>query len=50
VQGRDSGPQLRKGFNTLEGISGARIARHGLPADLMVRIKISVKTWRRGAS
>jgi hypothetical protein len=42
-QGRDS-------LSTLDGISEARIARHGLPAGLMARIKASMKTWRRAAS
>ena len=37
-------------LSTLEGISEARIARHGLPAGLMARMKASVKTWRRAAS
>ena len=39
-------PQPRKdSLSTLEGISEARIARHGLPAGLMARMKASVKTW-----
>jgi hypothetical protein len=37
-------------LSTLEGISEARIARHGLPAGLMARIKASMKTWWRAAS
>jgi hypothetical protein len=42
--------QERDSLSILEGISGARIARHGLPAGLMARIKASMKTWRRAAS
>jgi len=42
--------QERDSLSTLEGISEARIARHGLPAGLMARIKASMKTWRRAAS
>jgi hypothetical protein len=37
-------------LSTLDGISEARIARHGLPASLIARIKASIKTWRRAAS
>lgn len=32
-------------FSTLEGISETRTARHELPAGLMARTKVSVKTW-----
>jgi hypothetical protein len=42
--------QEKDTLSTLEGISEARIARHGLPAGLMARMKASVKTWRRAAS
>ena len=34
-------------LSTLEAISEDRIARHGLPAGLMLRMKAGVKTWRR---
>ena len=37
-------------LGTLEAISEARIARHGLPAGLIARMKGSVKTWRRATS
>jgi hypothetical protein len=37
-------------LNTLERISEARVARHGLPAGLMTRLKDSVKTWKRATS
>ena len=30
----------------LERIPEARVARHGLPAGLMTRLKDSVKTWK----
>ena len=36
--------QERDSLSTLEGMSEARIARHGLPAGLMARMKASVKT------
>ena len=42
--------QERDTLSTLERISEARVARHGLPAGLMIRLKDSVKTWRRAAS
>jgi hypothetical protein len=42
--------QERDNLSTLEGISEARIARHGLPVGLMARMKASVKTWMRAAS
>jgi hypothetical protein len=42
--------QEKDTLSTLERISEARIARHGLPAGLMTRLKDSVKTWRRAAS
>ena len=42
--------QERDSLSTLEGISEARIARHGLPAGLMARIEACVETWRRAAS
>jgi hypothetical protein len=42
--------QEKDTLSTLERISEARIARHGLPAGLMTRLKDSVKTWRRTAS
>jgi len=42
--------QERDSFSTLEGIFEAWIARYGLPAGLMARIKASMKTWRRAAS
>jgi hypothetical protein len=42
--------QERDNLSTLEGISKARITRHGLPAGLMARIMASMKTWRRAAS
>ena len=42
--------QERDNLSTLEDISEARIARHGLPVGLMARMKASVKTWRRAAS
>ena len=46
-----SSPSTRKDtLSTLERISEARIARHGLPAGLMIRLKDPVKTWRRTAS
>jgi hypothetical protein len=35
---------------TLDSISEARIARHGLPAGLMARMKASVKTQRQAAT
>jgi hypothetical protein len=35
-------------LSTLGRISGARIARHVLPAGLMTRLKDSVKTWEAG--
>jgi hypothetical protein len=41
--------QERDSLSTLEGISEARVARHGLLAGLMARIKASMKTWRRAA-
>jgi hypothetical protein len=42
VQRTDSGPQLRKDIlSTSESISEARIARPGLLAGLMVRMKAS---------
>ena len=34
-------------LSILERISKARVARHGLPAGLMTRLKDSVKTWKR---
>jgi hypothetical protein len=37
-------------LSTLERISKARVARHGLPAGLMTRLKDSVKTWKRATS
>jgi hypothetical protein len=40
----------RDSLSTLETVSEARIARHGLPAGLMARMKGSVKTWRRAAT
>jgi hypothetical protein len=42
--------QKRDALGTLEGISEAWSARHGLPAGLMARMKASVKTWRRAVS
>ena len=42
--------QEKDSLSTLETISEARIARHGLPAGLMARMKGSVKTWRRAAT
>jgi hypothetical protein len=42
--------QERDILSTLEGTSEARIARRGLAADLMTRIKASVKTWRRAVN
>jgi hypothetical protein len=42
--------QERDSLSTLEGMSEARIARHGLRAGLMARMKASVKTWRQTAS
>jgi hypothetical protein len=42
--------QEKDTLSTLERISEARVARHGLPAGLMTRLKDSVKTWRRAAS
>ena len=42
--------QERDKLSTLEGISEAWIARHGLPAGLMARIKASMETWRRAGS
>jgi hypothetical protein len=42
--------QERDTLSTLESISEARIARYGLPAGLMARMKASVKTWRRAVS
>jgi hypothetical protein len=42
--------QQRDDLTTLETISEARIAQHGLPAGLMARMKGSVKTWRRAAT
>ena len=36
-------------LSTLERISEARVARPGLPAGLMTRLKDSVKTWKRAA-
>ena len=42
--------QEKDTLSTLERISEARIARHGLPAGLMTRLKDSIKTWRRAAS
>jgi hypothetical protein len=42
--------QEKDSLSTLEGISEARITRHGLPAGLIARMKASVKTWRRTAS
>jgi hypothetical protein len=42
--------QKRDSLSTLESISEARIARHGLPADLMAKIKASMETWRRADS
>jgi hypothetical protein len=41
--------QEKDTLNTLDHISEARVARHGLPAGLMTRLKDSVKTWRRTA-
>jgi hypothetical protein len=37
-------------LSTLERISEARVARHGLPAGLMTRLKDSVKTWKQATS
>jgi hypothetical protein len=42
--------QEKDTLSTLERISEARVARHGLPAGLMTRLKDSVKTWRRAAN
>jgi hypothetical protein len=42
--------QEKDTLSTLERISEARIARYGLLAGLMTRLKDSVKTWRRAAS
>jgi hypothetical protein len=42
--------QERDTLSTVEGISEAQITRHGLPAGLMARMKVSVKTWRRAVS
>jgi hypothetical protein len=41
--------QEKDTLSTLERISEARVARHGLPAGLMTRLKDSIKTWRRAA-
>jgi hypothetical protein len=37
-------------LSTLESISEARVARYGLLAGLVTRLKDSVKTWRWTAS
>jgi hypothetical protein len=42
--------QEKDSLITLETISEARIARHGLPAGLIARMKGSVKIWRRAAT
>jgi hypothetical protein len=42
--------QEKDTLSILERISEARVARHGLPAGLMTRLKDSVKTWRLTAN
>ena len=42
--------QEKDTLSTLERISEARVARHGLPAGLMTRLKDSIKTWKRATS
>jgi hypothetical protein len=42
--------QEKDTLSTPERISEAQVARHGLPAGLMTRLKESIKTWRRAAS
>jgi hypothetical protein len=42
--------QERDSLSIPEGTSEARIARHGLPAGLIARMKVLVKIWRRAAS
>jgi hypothetical protein len=42
--------QEKDTFSTLDRFSEARVTRHGLSEGLMIRLKDSVKTWRRVAN
>ena len=42
--------QERDILSIIESISEVQITRHGLSVSLMVKMKASVKTWRRAAS